>query len=123
MPLNGELTYATTKPYARAVAQALERSGPDLITSQMTKSLRAGKVFVDWSQNSRTKTTVAVYSLRAREQPTVSTPLRWDEVQAAASSGDPDALRFTAAQALARVEHEGDLFAPILELEQQLPSI
>jgi bifunctional non-homologous end joining protein LigD len=123
VPLNGELTYATTKPYARAVAQALERSEPDLITSQMTKSLRAGKVFVDWSQNSRTKTTVAVYSLRAREQPTVSTPLDWEEVRATASSGDPDALRFTAAQALARVERDGDLFAPVLELAQELPAL
>ncbi len=123
VPLNGELTYETTKPYSRAVARALESADPDLVTSQMTKSLRAGKVFVDWSQNTTTKTTVAVYSLRARDQPTASTPLAWNEVEATASSGDPDRLRFTADQALARYEDRGDLFAPVLELHQELPSL
>ena len=123
MPLNGELTYETTKPYSRAVARALESADPDLVTSQMTKSLRAGKVFVDWSQNTTTKTTVAVYSLRARDQPTASTPLAWDEVESAEGSDDPDRLRFTADQALARYEDRGDLFAPVLELHQELPSL
>lgn len=122
VPLNDDLTYTTTKPYARAVAQALERSEPELVTAQMTKSLRAGRVFVDWSQNTRTKTTVAAYSLRGREQPTVSTPLHWGEVERTAASGDPDGLRFTAGQVLARVEREGDLFAPVLELRQELPA-
>ena len=122
VPLNGELTYETTKPYARAVARALESSEPDLVTSQMTKSLRPGKVFVDWSQNTRTKTTVAVYSLRARSQPTASTPLLWDEVERTAASGDPEELRFTAADLLERYERHGDPFAPVLELEQELPA-
>jgi len=123
LPLNGELTYETTKPYARAVAQALESAEPDLVTSQMTKSLRPSKVFIDWSQNTRTKTTIAAYSLRARPEPTVSTPLRWAEVEAVAGAGDPDALRFTAAEAVERFERDGDLFAPVLELEQELPSL
>ena len=75
VPLNRDVTYEATKPYAQTVAQALERSQPELVVSRMTKSLRAGKVFVDWSQNTSSKTTVAAYSLRARERPTVSTPL------------------------------------------------
>jgi bifunctional non-homologous end joining protein LigD len=122
VPLNGAATYEVTKPYSRAVARALERSDPDLVTSQMTKSLRPGKVFVDWSQNTLTKTTVAVYSLRARALPTASAPLRWEEVERAAGSGEPEALRFTAADSLARFERHGDLFAPVLELEQELPA-
>ena len=87
----------------------------------MKKELRGGKVFVDWSQNDASKTTIAVYSLRARDRPTVSTPLRWDEVEQAAAEGDPDLLRFEAAEVLERVERHGDLFAPVLELEQELP--
>ena len=121
VPLNGEVTYERTKPYARAVAQALERSEPDLVLSRMTKSLREGKVFVDWSQNTSSKTTVAAYSLRAREHPTVSTPITWDEVSDALDAGDPDCLRFEASDVLERVERHGDLFAPVLELEQELP--
>ncbi len=121
VPLNGELTYATTKPYARAVATALEAAEPDLIVARMTKRLRAGRVFIDWSQNSRSKTTVAAYSLRAREAPTVSTPLRWEEVSEALEAGDPDLLRFEASEVLARIDEHGDLFAPVLELEQELP--
>ncbi len=121
VPLNGTLNYETTKPYARAVAVALEAAEPDLVVARMTRKLRAGKVFVDWSQNTRSKTTVAAYSLRAREAPTVSTPLRWDEVSDALDAGDPDRLRFEAAEVLARVERHGDLFAPVLELEQELP--
>ena len=122
VPLNGTDTYATTKPFAHAVARALESSEPDLVTSQMAKSLRPGKVFVDWSQNTRTKTTIAAYSLRARERPTVSTPLRWEDVERARSGGDPDQLRFTAAEVLERFERDGDPFAPVLELHQELPS-
>ena len=121
VPLNGDATYERTKPYANAVAQALERSDPELVVSQMTKSLRKGKVFVDWSQNTASKTTVAVYSLRARERPTASTPLTWDEVSDALDAGDPDCLRFEAGEVLQRVERHGDLFAPVLELEQELP--
>jgi bifunctional non-homologous end joining protein LigD len=123
VPLNTDVTYATAKPYARAVAQLLERQYPDEITSKMTKKLRRGKVFVDWSQNTETKTTVAVYSLRAKERPTVSTPLEWDEVEALAEDGDPDAVIFEASDVLERVEQRGDLFAPVLELEQELPGL
>ena len=74
------MTYEQTKPFARAIAQLLEKQTPELVVSKMKKVEREGKVFVDWSQNHRRKTTIAVYSLRARERPTVSTPLRWDEV-------------------------------------------
>jgi bifunctional non-homologous end joining protein LigD len=123
LPLNGSLTYETTKPYAQAVAQLMERMHPDRIVSRMTKRLRKGKVFVDWSQNTESKTTVAVYSLRARERPTVSTPLDWDEVSEAAESGDPEPIRFEAADVLERVDERGDLFAPVLELKQKLPAV
>ena len=123
VPLNGRTTYATTKPYALAVAQLLERMHPDEIVSRMTKKLRKGKVFVDWSQNTESKTTIAVYSLRARERPTVSTPLEWDEVEAAAESGDPEPIRFEAPQVIERAEERGDLFAPVLELKQRLPGL
>jgi len=122
VPLNGDATYATTKPYARAVARALESSEPDLVTSQMKKSLRPGKVFIDWSQNTTTKTTIAVYSLRARAEPTASTPLCWPEVERTAASGDPGELRFTAAAVLERYERDGDPFAAVLALEQELPA-
>jgi bifunctional non-homologous end joining protein LigD len=123
LPLNGDVDYELTKPYAKAVAQALEASEPDLVISQMKKELRPGKVFVDWSQNSSTKTTIAVYSLRARPEPTASAPLRWEEVEAALESGDPDSLRFRSEQVLERIDAHGDLFAPVLELEQELPDL
>jgi bifunctional non-homologous end joining protein LigD len=103
------------------VAQALERDEPKKVVSKMKKELRRGKVFVDWSQNDRAKTTVAVYSLRARERPTASTPLRWEEVEQAAVSGDGESLRFEAAAVLDRIDAHGDLFAPVLELKQKLP--
>jgi bifunctional non-homologous end joining protein LigD len=122
-PINVDVTYDDTKPFAHAVAALLEDRRPDLVTSRMAKRLRSGKVFVDWSQNDRHKTTVAVYSLRARAQPTASTPVTWDEVERCASSGDPAPLRFTARQVLARVRERGDLFAPVLTLRQQLPSL
>ena len=121
VPLNSEITYEQTKPFAHAVAQALERADPDLVVSRMAKKLRKGKVLVDWSQNDRAKTTVAVYSLRARERPTVSTPLEWEEVKRAADREDPGALSFEPSEVLERVEERGDLFASVLELEQELP--
>jgi bifunctional non-homologous end joining protein LigD len=99
----------TTSGYAQAIAKRLEASHPRLVVSRMTKSLRTGKVLVDWSQNNAAKTTVAPYSLRARDEPTVSTPLTWDEV----AQGGP--LRFTAAQVLDRIAEHGDLFAGTLE--------
>jgi bifunctional non-homologous end joining protein LigD len=98
-----------TSDYANKVARQLESEHPDLIVSRMTKTLRPGKVFVDWSQNNPAKTTVAPYSLRAREEPTVSTPLTWDEV------GRGGQLRFTAPEVLRRVERHGDLFAGVLD--------
>jgi bifunctional non-homologous end joining protein LigD len=108
-----------TKRLSNALARHLEAQHPKLIVSSQKKELRRGKVLIDWSQNDEHKTTVGVYSLRARERPTVSTPLAWDEVEA----GDPDALVFEADDVLARVEAHGDLFAPVAELEQELPEL
>ncbi len=123
LPLNRpEVTYAQTKPFARAVAELLERSEGELVVSQMTKAKRTGKVLIDWSQNDANKTTVCVYSLRASERPTVSTPLEWDEVRAALDGGDPDSLSFQAQEVLARVAERGDLFAPLRSLVQDLPA-
>jgi bifunctional non-homologous end joining protein LigD len=102
------------------VARVLEKHRPDAITSVMTKALRPGKVFIDWSQNSRHKTTVAVYSLRARARPTVSTPVTWDEVGDCADGRD---LSFTAPEVLVRVAAHGDLFAATRTEVQQLPPV
>jgi bifunctional non-homologous end joining protein LigD len=121
VPLNTEATYEDTKGFARAIAETLEATMPDLFVSEMSKSLRDGKIFVDWSQNDFTKTTIAVYSLRARERPRVSMPITWDEVEAAAASGDASALVFEAPAALERVEKQGDLFEKTLTLRQPLP--
>jgi bifunctional non-homologous end joining protein LigD len=122
VPLNNDhTTYDKTKPFARAVAETLEKAEPDLIVSRMTKSLRPGKVLVDWSQNDEHKTTVNVYSLRAKDRPTVSTPVTWEEVAACAEAGDASLLVFDSEQVLARVEEQGDLFAPVLSLVQDLP--
>ena len=118
LPLNTPATYDETTPFARAVAELLEQEHRDLVVSQQSKELRKGKVLVDWSQNVDFKTTVCVYSLRAREQPTVSTPITWDEVE---SAEEPEDLRFEAQDVLERVERHGDLYAPVLELEQRLP--
>jgi bifunctional non-homologous end joining protein LigD len=124
VPLNAPgVTYDVTKPFARAIAQVLERAEPDLVVSDMAKARRRGKVFVDWSQNDEHKTTVGVYSLRARERPTVSTPLDWSEVEAVLESRDPDDLVFTSADVLARVAEHGDRFAPVAELRQELPAL
>lgn len=117
VPLNKPVTYDETKPFAQALAQLLEKQHPKLVTSSMKKSLRPGKVFIDWSQNSRHKTTVAVYSLRARERPTVSTPLTWDEV-----ADDGLDLVFDSSAVVERIAAHGDLFAPVLELKQTLPA-
>ena len=108
-----------TKPLSKALARHLEGEHPKLIVSSQKKELRRGKVLIDWSQNDEHKTTVCVYSLRARERPTVSTPLDWAEVEA----GDPGALVFEADDVLTRVEERGDLFAPVVELEQQFPAL
>jgi bifunctional non-homologous end joining protein LigD len=109
--------------YAKALAQQLSAETPDDVVWRMEKVLRPGKVLVDWSQNDRNKTTVCVYSLRAAECPTVSTPLAWEEVRAALDGGDPDVQRFQAGQVLERIAERGDLFAPVLSLAQKLPSV
>jgi bifunctional non-homologous end joining protein LigD len=121
VPLNTPVGYGDTSPFAKALAQLLERRRPELVVSDMKKTLRKGKVLVDWSQNAQHKTTVCVYSLRARAQPTVSTPLLWEEVEAVVESRDPDDLVFTSADVLDRVAEHGDCFAGVLELEQRLP--
>jgi bifunctional non-homologous end joining protein LigD len=121
VPLNSPSSYDVTRPFARGLAELLERRRPNLIVSEMKKSVRGGKVFVDWSQNTSFKTTVNVYSLRARQQPTVSTPLRWEEVEAVTESRDPDDLVFTAPEVVERVAEHGDLFAGVIELRQTLP--
>jgi len=121
VPLNTPATYAGTKPFAQGLAQVLERRHPHLVVSDMRKSLRPGKVLIDWSQNDEHKTTASVYSLRARERPTVSTPVTWDEVEDVLHTREPDDLAFTAGEVLERVAERGDLFAPVLELRQELP--
>jgi bifunctional non-homologous end joining protein LigD len=118
VPVEPARSWRDVHGYARRVAERLERDDPDLVVSNMKKTLRTGKVLVDWSQNNAAKTTVAVYSLRARSWPTVSTPVTWDEVRTCST---PEDLRFTSGDVLARVEQQGDLFAPLLEPTQSLP--
>jgi bifunctional non-homologous end joining protein LigD len=121
VPLNvEEVDYdGGTKPLSKALARHLEGAHPKLIVSTQKKELRRGKVLIDWSQNDEHKTTVCVYSLRARERPTVSTPLDWSEVEA----GDPAALVFESDDVLARAEERGDVFAPVVEMKQRLPAL
>ena len=121
VPLNTDVTYARTKPFARQVAELLEQRLPQLVVSRMTKRLRGGKIFVDWSQNDDHKTTVNVYSVRARDRPTVSTPVSWAQVQACHDAGDPDTLTFDTDEVLDRVARDGDLFAMLLSTTQELP--
>lgn len=122
VPLNTKATYAATHAFARALAERLEREHPDLLISKMRKTARAGKVFIDWSQNSNFKTTVCVYSLRARhERPYVTLPVTWEELQRALKSGDSGPLYFEPEATLKRVKKTGDLFAPVLQLKQKLP--
>ena len=121
VPLNTPTAYDVTRPFARGLAELLERRRPELVVSEMKRSVRGGKVFVDWSQNTSFKTTVNVYSLRALPQPTVSTPLTWQEVEAVLESRDPGDLVFTSADVLERVAEHGDLFAGVLDLRQTLP--
>lgn len=123
VPLNTTVTYETTKAFAQTLAEQLQRRFPDKVVARMQKSLRAGKVFVDWSQNDDHKTTVCAYSLRAKELPTVSTPVTWDEVATALKRKKADLLTFEPETVLKRVEKHGDLFKPVLELKQKLPAI
>ncbi|MEP6643485.1 MAG: non-homologous end-joining DNA ligase [Acidobacteriaceae bacterium] len=123
VPLNSPTNYDFTKPFAHALARLLESEHQELVVSDMKKQLRVGKVLVDWSQNDEHKTTVSVYSLRARERPTVSTPLKWEEVEQALTKKDAKLLVFEADQVLKRVEKMGDLFGPLLTLKQKLPKL
>jgi bifunctional non-homologous end joining protein LigD len=120
-PLNTPATFDQTKDLSRALAQHLERQHPNLVTSNMSKALRKGKIFVDWSQNDEHKTTICVYSLRAKEQPTVSTPVTWNEVESALKKKNAKLLTFTSDQVLKRIEKTGDLFDPVEKLKQKLP--
>src|SRR6266436_1360010 len=121
VPLNTPATYDETKTLARALAEYLERERHDLVVSKMSKELRKGKVLVDWSQNDEHKTTICVYSLRAKEEPTVSTPVSWAEVENCLKKKKADLMKFRSDKALSRVEKMGDLFAPVEELKQKLP--
>lgn len=121
VPLNTAVTYEKTKTFAKAIAELLENQFPKAVTSLMKKSLRTGKVFVDWSQNDDKKTTANVYSLRAKDHPTVSTPVTWDEVTKALKK--KKALSFESDDVLKRVEKQGDLFKPVLTLKQKLPPL
>ena len=123
VPLNTPITYDETKPFAHGLARLLERRNPRLVVSDMKKSLRTGKIFVDWSQNDDHKTTICVYSLRAKDRPTVSTPLRWDEVEDCLKKGDANRLVFDSDQVLERMAKQGDLFEPLLRLKQKLPPV
>ena len=122
VPLNVEdVDFARTKTFSKAVAELFEQSDPDGVISRQTRERRKGRVLIDWSQNDRNKTTVCVYSLRARSRPTVSTPLEWEELRTALDRDDAGLLTFEAPQTLARVAERGDLFAPLLSLRQPLP--
>jgi len=122
VPLNTPVTYAATRPFAHAIAQLLEMEHPKLVVSEMAKGLRNGKVFIDWSQNSDFKTTIGVYSLRAkRDRPFISLPVTWDELKVLHKKVDPGRLCLEATAALKRIEKKGDLFSPVLTIRQHLP--
>ena len=123
VPLNTPTSYDETKSFARAIARLFEHYHPELVVSDMKKSLRTGKIFVDWSQNDDHKTTISVYSLRAKDRPTVSTPVKWEEVAATLKNKDSELLVFESHQVLARAEKWGDLFEPVLTRKQKLPPI
>lgn len=123
VPLNTPTTYDATKLFSHALAQLLEHDHPGQVVSEMNKQARTGKVFVDWSQNDEHKTTIAVYSLRAKEHPTVSTPVTWAEVERCLKKKDARLLVVEAGQTVARFEKMGDLFEPVLKLEQRLPEL
>jgi bifunctional non-homologous end joining protein LigD len=122
VPLNTPVSYDETKPFAQGVAALLEKQHPELVVSRQAKSLRKGKVLVDWSQNDEHKTTVCVWSLRARERPTVSTPISWDEAQETLDAEDPARITFEVPAALERAA-AGDPWAEVLTLEQGLPEL
>jgi bifunctional non-homologous end joining protein LigD len=122
-PLNGTATFDESRPFAKAVAEVMEARFPDEVVSRQAKARRAGRVLIDWSQNDPHKTTASVYSLRAKELPTASTPLEWEEVEAAAEAGDAAALVFTIDDLRRRIAAKGDLYAPLLSVKQELPKL
>src|SRR5437660_3972217 len=122
VPLNTSVTFDQTKDLSRALARHLEGEHGNLVTSNMSKSVRKGKVFVDWSQNDEHKTTICVYSLRAREEPTVSTPVTWDEVANCLKKKKADPLKFVPAKLIPHVENKANPFAPVEKLKQKLPN-
>jgi len=124
VPLNTKVTYEETRPFGQAIAQVVAKQTPETVLAKMGKKTdRSGKLLIDWYQNNERKTTISVYSLRARERPTVSTPVTWEEVEAAADSGDGSSLVFEPGEVLERIEQHGDLFAPVLKLKQELPNL
>jgi bifunctional non-homologous end joining protein LigD len=124
VPLNRrEATFDDTKRFSRAVAMTLEKNYPDLVTAKMPKATRTGRVFINWSQNDQTLTTVSVYSLRARAHPYVSFPLPWEQLEQLAGTGDPERLQVLQGEAVARTEAMGDLFSEVLVQEQSLPHL
>ncbi len=123
MPLNGTATFAESRPFAKALAETFEARFPDEVISRQTRSKREGKVLIDWSQNDPHKTTASVYSVRARERPTASTPVGWEELEAAQETKDAGALDFTVDELRARVAAKGDLYAPLLTQRQKLPDL
>jgi bifunctional non-homologous end joining protein LigD len=124
VPLNTpSASYDKTKPFAKALAELLTKQHPKQVVSSMKKELRPKKVLIDWSQNDEHKTTINVYSLRAKARPTVSTPLTWKEVEKILDSGDPDSAVFDSDDVLARVDKQGDLFEPVAGLKQKLPDL
>ncbi len=123
IPLNTSVTYAQTQPFAKAMAEILAERHPKLIVAEMAKARRRGKVFIDWSQNSDFKTTVGVYSLRAkRAEPFVSMPVEWKELESALKKRDPSRLFFGMDAALKRLNRLGDIFSPVLSMKQRLPA-
>jgi len=123
VPLNTTVTFDQTKGFSNAIARMMEHDDPDHVVSNMKKELRKGKIFIDWSQNDEHKTTASAYTLRARNEPTVSTPVTWDELTAAQKKKNPDKLKFLAGDVIKRVDKVGDLFEPVLKLKQKLPAI
>ena len=121
VPLNSTVTYVETKVISKGLAQLFEERHPDLAVHKQLKDLRTGRVLIDWSQNDQYKTTVNVYSMRARTRPTVSTPVSWDEVERCLKAGDPSKLVFDSDQVLQRVAKLGDLFGPVIKKKQKLP--
>jgi bifunctional non-homologous end joining protein LigD len=123
VPLNSELSYEETKPFAQAIARLLEGQHPKRVTSRMTRKLRAGKVLVDWSQNTAHKSTVCPFSLRARDRPTVAMPLAWEEVAEGLDGREPERFTIEADAALEQLDERADLFRPLRELSQELPAV